>query len=148
MVAAVAADEPEIAAKMPQPSTLVCNKPPGSRATHGASPRNMSSEIRLRNRISPIQMNSGSAVSAQLLLALQTVVASSGPVGACVNIVMPTNPVISNTGAIHTPAASRISSTTSSQPDSTRMFIAASLKFARRARQHRVGIARRRGAAA
>ena len=42
----------------------------------------MSSESRVRNRISPIQMNSGSAVSAQFQLASQTVEASSEPAGA------------------------------------------------------------------
>ena len=48
-----------------QPTTLVCSSPPGSRATQGASPLNMSSLNRVRNRISPIQMKSGSAVSVQ-----------------------------------------------------------------------------------
>ena len=38
MVAAVAADEPEIAAKIPQPKTLQCISRPGSGAIHGASP--------------------------------------------------------------------------------------------------------------
>ena len=42
----------------------------------------MSSEMRLRKRISPIQMNSGSAVSAQLADDPHTVVAMSLPAGA------------------------------------------------------------------
>ena len=81
MVAAVAAEEPEIAAKIPQPVTLQCISRPGNGAIHGARPRNMSSEMRVRNRISPIQMNSGSAVSAQLVLAPHTVVAIRPPAG-------------------------------------------------------------------
>ena len=81
MVAAVAAEEPEIAAKIPQPATLQCISRPGSGAIHGARPRNMSSEMRVRNRISPIQMNSGSAVSAQLVLEPHTVVAIRPPAG-------------------------------------------------------------------
>ncbi len=81
MVAAVAADEPEMAAKMPQPKTLVCKSRPGSRCIQGARPRNMSSDNFERNRISPIQMNIGSAVSAQEVLALHTVVPKLSPIG-------------------------------------------------------------------
>src|SRR5512147_6928 len=103
MVAAVAADEPEIAAKMPQPTTLVCISRPGSGSTQGARPRNMSSETRVRNRISPIQMNSGSAVSAQLALEPQTVVAMSGPAVELVNANMATKPTHSRVAAIQTP---------------------------------------------
>ena len=62
----VAADEPDTAAKTVQPTILVCTSPPGSRASQGDSPRNMSSESRVRNRISPIQTNIGNAVSVQL----------------------------------------------------------------------------------
>ena len=65
MVAAVAADEPETAAKMAQPKTLTCRSRPGTSFIQGASPLNMSSDSRERNKISPIQMNSGSAAKAQ-----------------------------------------------------------------------------------
>src|SRR5438067_13885219 len=92
IVAAVAADEPEIAAKMPQPNTLQCIRRPGSGAIQGASPWNMSSEMRVRKRISPIQMNSGSAVSAQLVLEPQLVVAISGPAGELVKTSMAIQP--------------------------------------------------------
>ena len=44
---------------------------PGMRLSHGARPSNISSLSRLRNRISPIQMNSGSAASSQLALISQ-----------------------------------------------------------------------------
>src|ERR671922_2997652 len=84
IVAAVAAEEPEMAAKIPQPNTLQCMSRPGSGAIHGASPWNMSSEIRVRKRISPIQMKSGSAVRAQFVLEPQLVVAINGPPGELV----------------------------------------------------------------
>src|SRR4030067_3367939 len=110
MVAAVAADEAEIAAKMPQPITLQCISLPGNAVSQGARPRNMSSETRLRNRISPIQMNSGSAVSAQLALDPHTVVAMSLPAGAEVNSSVAAQPMASSTIAIHTPPASSTAS--------------------------------------
>ena len=43
MVAQVAAEEPDTAAKMAQPTTLTCSSRPGSRCSHGARPSNMSS---------------------------------------------------------------------------------------------------------
>src|SRR6478736_4311564 len=63
MVAQVAAELPDTAAKIVQPMMLVCSRRPGSRSSQGARPLNMSSDSRVRNRISPIQQNSGSAVS-------------------------------------------------------------------------------------
>ena len=104
MVAAVAADEPEMAAKMPQPTTLVCIRRPGSGSTHGARPRNMSSEMRVRKRISPIQMKSGRAVSAQLALEPHTVVAMTRPAGELVNASIATSATASSVMPIHTPS--------------------------------------------
>jgi hypothetical protein len=66
MVAQVAALLPDTAAKMAQPTTLTCSSRPGSDCIQGARPRNMSCDSRVRNRISPIHTNSGSAVSVQL----------------------------------------------------------------------------------
>ena len=63
IVAQVAADEPDTEPKMPQPRMVVCISRPGTRLSHGARPSNISSDSRVRNRISPIQMNSGSAAS-------------------------------------------------------------------------------------
>ncbi|KAJ0337124.1 hypothetical protein COL154_014321, partial [Colletotrichum chrysophilum] len=80
-VVSVAAEEPETAAKTVQPTTLVWRSPPGSLAIHGARPLNMSSDNRVRKRISPIQMNIGSAVSAQELLEPHSVVPNSRPGG-------------------------------------------------------------------
>src|SRR5450759_5221075 len=97
MVAAVAALDPEIAAKMPHPITLQCMSLPGRPVSQGARPRNMSSEMRLRNSISPIQMNSGSAVSDQLALDPHTVVAMSFPTGVEVNISIAAQPMPSST---------------------------------------------------
>jgi hypothetical protein len=63
MVAQVADDDPDTAAKMPQPKILTCISRPGSQPSQGARPSNISSERRVRNRISPIQTKSGSAAS-------------------------------------------------------------------------------------
>ncbi len=89
MVAQVAADEPETAAKIVQPMTLVCSSRPGTRSSHGASPRNMSSESRVRNRISPIQTNSGSAVSVHDDELPQIVTAIASPAGRELKSSMP-----------------------------------------------------------
>src|SRR3954465_13130690 len=80
-VAQVAAEEPDTEPKMPQASTLTCISRPGMRLSHGARPRNTSSDSLVRNRISPIQMNSGNAASVHELLLPQMVVASTGPDG-------------------------------------------------------------------
>src|SRR5206468_1290 len=79
MVAQVAADEPDTAAKMVQPITLVCSRPPGRRLTQGARPLNMLSLSLVRNRISPIHTNSGRAVSVQLDEEPQMVTAMASP---------------------------------------------------------------------
>ena len=50
----------------------------------------MSSLRRVRNRISPIQMNSGSAVSVQLEDEVQMVVIMASPAGRGVNASTPT----------------------------------------------------------
>ncbi len=103
MVAAVAADEPDTAAKMPQPRMLTCMSRPGSRVIQGARPVNMSSDRRERNRISPIQMNMGSAASSQELLEPQTVVDMIGPTGAEVNPPMAIRATPNKDSATQTP---------------------------------------------
>src|SRR4051795_13019206 len=106
MVAQVAADEPETAAKMPHPITFTCVNRPGSHCTQGDRPRNISSDSLVRNRISPIQMNNGSAASVQDALALQVVVASTLPSGRLVVIAIATKPTSPSATAIQTPLAS------------------------------------------
>src|SRR5436309_6577477 len=103
MVAQVAADEPDTAAKMPQPITFTCVRRPGSHCTQGDRPRNISSDSFVRNRISPIQMNSGSAASVHDALALHVVVASTVPSGTLVVSAIATNPTSPSETAIHTP---------------------------------------------
>src|SRR3712207_2044419 len=71
--------DPVIAAMTAQPTTLTCSSLPGIQLTHGARPLNMSSDRRDRNRISPIQMKSGNAVSAQSQLESQTACAIIEP---------------------------------------------------------------------
>src|SRR5262245_29866646 len=80
---------------------------PGSQFSQGAKPRNISSDSRVRNRISPIQMKSGSAASDHEALLPHTVVASTLPAGMppptnC----MPAHPVAISATAIQTPAPS------------------------------------------
>src|SRR5215213_1173402 len=80
---------------------------PGSQFSQGANPRNISSDSRVRNRISPIQMNSGKAASDHDALLPHTVVASTLPAGMpppanC----MPAHPVAIKATAIQTPAPS------------------------------------------
>src|SRR5687768_10995166 len=89
MVAQVAALEPETAAKMVQPMMLVCSRRPGRRESQGASPLNMSSESRVRKRISPIHTKSGSAVSVHDETEPQIVTAIASPTGRVVKSSMP-----------------------------------------------------------
>src|SRR5580765_8881949 len=89
MVAQVAALDPETAAKMAQPTTLVCRRRPGRCCIQGARPRNMSWLRRVRNRISPIQMKSGRAVSVQLADEPQIVTAIASPAGRELKSCMP-----------------------------------------------------------
>ena len=89
MVAQVAAELPDTAAKIVQPMMLVCRSRPGTRSSQGASPRNMSSDSRVRNRISPIQTNSGSAVSVHDEAEPQIVTAMASPAGRDENSSIP-----------------------------------------------------------
>src|SRR3954462_1267699 len=106
-VAQVAADDPDTEPNTPQASTLTCMSRPGSQFSHGANPRNISSDRRVRNRISTIQMNNGKAASDHDALLPHTVVASTLPAGMppptnC----MPAHPVAIRATAIQTPAPS------------------------------------------
>src|SRR5688500_6261271 len=91
---------------------FVCSSRPGRPVIHGASPRNMSSESFERNRISPIQMKSGSAVSVQLELAPQIVVTIASPTGREVKNSIAIQPTPSRATPIHTPVPSRKNSAT------------------------------------
>ena len=93
MVAVVAADDPETAAKMPQLSTLTCINRPGSRRSQGANPLNMSAAKLVRKSTSPIQMNSGNGVNDHDQLCPHVVVAAIMPAGALLNSMMAINPV-------------------------------------------------------
>src|SRR2546430_3710117 len=63
IVAQVAAEDPDTVPKMAQPRMFTCISRPGSQPSHGARPSNISSESLVRNRISPIHTNNGSAAS-------------------------------------------------------------------------------------
>src|SRR5215207_10014645 len=96
MVATVAAEEPETAANIPHPTTLTCSSRPGIQPSQGERPRNICSDKRVRNRISPIQMKSGRAVSVQDAELDQTVVASTDPIGTSVTSSMAAKPTASS----------------------------------------------------
>jgi hypothetical protein len=108
MVAQVAALDPLTAAKMVQPMMLVCSRRPGRRVSHGASPLNMSSESRVRKRISPIHTKSGSAVSVHDDSDPQIVTAIASPTGRLVKSSMPIHATPSSERPIHRPLPSRM----------------------------------------
>ena len=112
MVAQVAADEPEMAAKMVQPTTFTCSRRPGRRSSHGARPLNMLLDSLLRNRISPIHRNRGKAVSVQLEVDPQMVSIMLSPTGRLVKSSMPTKATASSDRPIHRPEPSTANSTT------------------------------------
>src|SRR5215472_6715037 len=115
MVAQVAADDPDTAAKIVQPMMLVCSSLPGTRASHGASPLNMSSDKRVRNRISPIQTKSGSAVSVHDDAVPQIVTAIASPAGRDEKSSMPIHATPASDKPIHTPLPSRTNRATTSK---------------------------------
>jgi hypothetical protein len=108
----VAADEPEIAAKIVQPMTFTCSRRPGSNAAHGASPLNKDWESRVRNRISPIRMNSGNASSSCVVRIFHAYCASSLSSGMSRNSASRIVPVTARVQPIHMPPARNVNSTT------------------------------------
>src|SRR5690348_17702601 len=107
MVAQVAAEEPDTAAKIVQPMMLVWSSRPGTRSSHGASPRNMSSDSRVRNRISPIQTKSGNAVSVHDEAVPQIVTAIASPAGRDEKSSMPIQATPASESPIQTPEPDR-----------------------------------------
>ncbi|MDT4831859.1 hypothetical protein FQZ97_653840 [compost metagenome] len=107
MVAQVAAEEPETEPNTPQPRMVVCMSRPGTRLSHGRRPSNISSLSLVRNRISPIQMNSGSAASSQLALLSQKAENRFLPGRVLVKKAWPTQPTMARVMAIQTPPASK-----------------------------------------
>src|SRR5436190_9225232 len=63
IVAAVATDDPDVAANKAQQPMLVCKRPPGKRPSHAASVTYILSAMPLRSSSSPSKMNNGIAVS-------------------------------------------------------------------------------------
>ena len=112
IVAHVAADEPETAAKIAQPMTFVCSKRPGNLFNQGAKPLNKSCERRVRKRISPIHKKRGNAVSVQLEDAPQIVMAIASPAGLVENNSIPIQAVPANVRPTHTPPAKKPKSET------------------------------------
>src|SRR5215813_11018875 len=108
----VAAEEPEIAAKIEQPMTLTCSSRPGSSAAQGVRPRNSDCDRRVRNRISPMTMNSGSASSSCVVRMFQAYCARSLSSGMSLNTASSTVPVTASVQPIHRPPARKANSTT------------------------------------
>src|SRR5215510_9387665 len=108
----VAAEEPEIAAKIEQPMTLTWSSRPGSSAAHGVRPRNNDCDRRVRNRISPMTMNNGSASNSCVVRMFQAYCASSLSRGMSRNTASSTVPVTASVQPIHRPPARKASSTT------------------------------------
>src|SRR5215204_5143535 len=107
----VAADEPEIAAKIEQPTTLTWSSRPGSRPVQGASPWNSERESFVRNRISPMTMNSGSAKSSWVVRMFQAYCGSSLSSGMLRNSPSIRVPVMASVSPIQMPPASAVNST-------------------------------------
>ena len=73
IAAAVATEEPEIAANSAQPAMLVCSRPPGMTQTSFDRPRYIRKLRPECCMISAIRMNSGIAVSAKLFIEPQLI---------------------------------------------------------------------------
>ena len=107
-VVSVAAEDPDTAAKTVQPTILVCTRPPGSPPIHGDNPLNISSDNRVRYKISPIQINKGSAVSVHDDDDAQIVVIITSPTGREVNNSIPTHATPISARPTQTPAPRRV----------------------------------------
>ena len=111
----VAADEPEIAANIEQPITVVWNRRPGRKLIHGAMPENSDCDSRVRNRSSPIRMNSGSETMSVEVRTLNVQAPISLVVGRLVKSSSSTTPTAINAGPIQMPTHSSAVIRTSSQ---------------------------------
>ena len=107
MVAAVATEEPEVAANSAQQPILVCKRPPGRRPSHTANTVYMRSAMPERNRNSPSSTNSGIAVSPFSLIVPQATEAAEFR-NAMPNAIMPpARPTSSITAPIGRPTSIR-----------------------------------------
>jgi hypothetical protein len=108
-VAAVATEEPEVAANRAQVPILVCSKPPGRRPSQTDSASNMRSAMPPRSSNSPSSMNKGTAVITELLSVLQTtppIMSISGMPWAKRPPTVPTNKMAKATGRLRNIRAS------------------------------------------
>jgi hypothetical protein len=107
-VATVAAEEPETAAKIPQPTTFTWSSFPGSHPTQGATPLNKFSESLVRNSISPIQINNGNAASVQDDELAHNAFAIALTAGALLKRPTPSQPTVKREIDIHTPRPNKV----------------------------------------
>ncbi len=85
MVAAVATDEPEVAAKIADAAMFVWISRPGTRANHGVSAVNSRSLIPERCINSPIMMNMGAAMRMKSFDEFQAISPSAPVIGKKAN---------------------------------------------------------------
>src|SRR6185436_12222697 len=109
--------------KIVQPMMLVCRSRPGTRSSQGASPLNMSSDRRVRKRISPIHTKSGSAVSVHDDAVPQIVTAIASPAGRELKSSMPIHATPASASPIQTPLPSSANSATISSVVTSASFI-------------------------
>src|SRR5680860_336968 len=121
-VAQVTADEPDTAAIIPQPNTLICSNRPGQRETQGAMPKKRLEDRPDLVKISPIQINKGKAVNAQLQLESHIVAAMICPGSREVKYKNVKKLAQSIDKAIQTPLPSKIKSEITSTIDARAMF--------------------------
>src|SRR5919204_739126 len=114
IVAQVAAEEPDTVPNTAQPRMLTCIRRPGSQPSHGERPSNISSESRVRYRISPIHTKSGSAASVHEALEPQNDWNRLTSGGVLVKNCSPNHATAASEMAIQTPPVRSTSSSTSS----------------------------------
>src|SRR5437764_11295950 len=130
MVAQVAADDPETVPNTAQPRMLTCISRPGSQPSHGDRPSNISSDNRVRYRISPIQTKSGNAASVHEALEPQNDWKRFTSGGVLVKKCSPNQATAASATAIQTPPISSTSSRASSTAaDSKGLTAAASQRL-------------------
>jgi hypothetical protein len=102
----VAAEDPEIAAKIEQPMMLTWSRRPGSKPAHGARPWKRERDNRVRNSNSPMMMNRGRASSSDVVRMFQVYCGSNRSSGMFLKIARRRTPVAIRVRPTQMPAPS------------------------------------------